>query len=137
MIQSLMVECLSDCIVMMRSFDGNVDDPENILYSDPMNADACLYLPDEDFVIFEYNILRRYNMLEYMSNDLRNQALALLEGEDDNCGFSPNRTWDNVKNLHDRQNNVMEDHYGRSYFSPASASSQYAQTPNTKRRKLP
>ena len=117
-------------------FDGNVDDPENILYSDPMQTDAYLYLPDEDFVVFEYNILKRYGMLEYMSNDLRNQALALLEGEDDNAGCSQEgASWDNFKNPSDRQTGVTEDHYGRSYFSPGPPS-QYSQTPYKKRRKV-
>jgi hypothetical protein len=139
---------LEDAVAVLRvvecsayaygGFDGNVDDPENILYSDPMHTDAYLFLPDEDFVVFEYNILKRYNMLEYMSNDLRNQALALLEGDDENRAYSPNGTWDNVENFHDRQaNNVRtEDHYGRSYFSPGPPLSQHTQTPNGKRRKV-
>jgi hypothetical protein len=138
---------LEDAVAVLRvmecsayaygGYDGNVSDPENILYSDPMHTDAYLDLPDEDFVVFEYNILKRYKMLEYMSNDSRNQALALLEGDDGNEAYnSPNGTWDNIKNPHDRQTNVTEDHYGRSYFSPAPPSSQNTQTPNTKRRKV-
>ncbi len=129
---------LEDAVAVLRvvessayaygGFDGNVDDPENILYSDPMHTDSYLYLPDEDFLLFEYNLLKRYNMLEYMSNDSRNQALSLLEGGD--MVESPNGGWENLRNPHDRPAN--EDHYGRSYFSPGSNT----QTPNSKRRKV-
>ncbi|VEU38858.1 unnamed protein product [Pseudo-nitzschia multistriata] len=138
---------LEDAVAVLRvmecsahaygGFDGNVDDPENILYGDPMHMDTCVYAPDEDFVVFEYSILKRYDMLEYMSNDLRNQALALLEGEDDNdaMGFGPT-TWNNIANPHDRPGTVGEDHYGRSYFSPGPPSQSQTQTPNTKRRKV-
>ena len=77
-------------------------------------------------------------MLEYMSTDSRNIALSLLEGGDDSEAYgSPNgTTWDNVRNPNDKHTNVTEDHYGRSYFSQAPSSSQYTQTPNTKRRKV-
>ncbi len=137
---------LEDAVAVLRvvessayaygGFDGNVDDVENILYTDPMHTENYLFLPDEDFLLFEYNILKRYDMLEYMSNDARNQALALLEGGDDdenpvnNTSSSP---WGNYHNPHDRPSNVTEDHYGRSYFSQNFHNTQ---TPNSKRRKV-
>lgn len=104
------MECSAMCY---GGFDGNVADPENILYSDPMVMDNYMYQPDENFVVFEYNILKRYNMLEYMSNNSRNQALALLEGGDDNEIHSQNEIWSDVNNRYDRQTSTTEDHYGR------------------------
>jgi DNA helicase MCM9 len=126
------MECSAMCY---GGFDGNVVDPENILYMDPMHMDTCIYQPDEEFVVFEYNILKRYNMLEYMSNDLRNKALALLEGEDDNDAYSQNEIWSNINNPRDRQTTITEDHYGRSYFSP-NPSCQRTPSDSTKRRKM-
>jgi len=126
------MECSAMCY---GGFDGNVADPENILYNDPMHMDTYINQPDEDFVVFEYNILKRYNMLEYMLNDSRIKALALLEGEDDNAICSKNETWSNINNPHDRQTTITEDHYGRSYFSP-NPSCQRTPNSSTKRRKV-
>jgi len=126
------MECSAMCY---GGFDGNVADPENILYNDPMHMDTYINQPDEDFVVFEYNILKRYNMLEYMLNDSRIKALALLEGEDDNAKYSQNETWSNINNPHDRQTTIIEDHYGRSYFSP-NPSCQRTPNSSTKRRKV-
>ena len=126
------MECSAMCY---GGFDGNVADPENILYNDPMHMDIYIYQPDEDFVVFEYNILKRYNMLKYMSNDSRNKALALLEGENDDVIYSQNETWSNINNPHDRQTTITEDHYGRSYFSP-NPSCQRTPNSSTKRRKV-
>jgi hypothetical protein len=105
-------------------FDGNVADLENVLYCDPMSMDTCGLPPDEDFVVFEYQILKRYNMLEHMEERRRTQAQDLLEGADnggDTMDTSQASHWNEMENPRDRQNTVIQDHYGRSYFSPPAS----------------
>lgn len=135
------IATLEDAVAVLRvmecsayaygGFDGNVADVENVLYCDPMTMDTCGLSPDEDFVVFEYHILKRYNMLEFMSNDSRNRAMALLEGDDSNGVYKHSATWQHIDDPRDRQ--TTEDHYGRSYFSPATQN-----TPQSggKRRRL-
>mmetsp|Transcript_21961 Transcript_21961/g.38669 ORF Transcript_21961/g.38669 Transcript_21961/m.38669 type:complete len:126 (+) Transcript_21961:1-378(+) len=107
-------------------FDGNVPDLQNVLYCDPMDMDRDLSgtgaSDDDEFVIFEYNILKRYDMLDHMPNDVRNKALSLLEGQDAGETFIHHGDWHNVGLQ--VPNNTVVDHYGRSYFSPDMSSTQ-------------
>ena len=124
------MECSAMCY---GGFDGNVPDPDNILYCDPMHMDTCMYQPDENFLIFEYNILKRYNMLEYMSNDSKIKVLAILDGDDGIGMHTQNDSWLNI------ETNVVthEDHYGRAQFSPQPPSQRTPNSSsNSKRRKV-
>jgi DNA replicative helicase MCM subunit Mcm2 (Cdc46/Mcm family) len=113
------VATLDDAVAVLRvmecsayaygGFDGNVPDVQNVLYVDPMQMDCSFYSPDEDFMIFKYQILLRYDMLESMAKELQERALQLLGSNDDSC------TWQDLSNPHDR---VVEDHYGRHHYSP-------------------
>jgi hypothetical protein len=125
---------LEDAVAVLRvmecsayaygGFDGNVDDVENVMYCDPMSMDGSS--PDEEFVVFEYHILNRYGMLDYMPENRRHQAQALLEGDDDDGGTPPQYGgWNDMENPRDRQSSIVvqQDHYGRSYFSPPNTQS--------------
>jgi DNA helicase MCM9 len=101
-------------------FDGNVNDVENVMYCDPMYMDISSLEPDEEFLVFEYQILKRYNMLDdYMPDDRKRKAKRLLDGEEDELITQPPGNWLAVENPRDKQEStVVQDHYGRSYFSP-------------------
>jgi hypothetical protein len=115
---------LEDAVAVLRvmecsayaygGFDGSVSDVDNVMYCDPMSMDTCGLAPDEDFVVFEYQILKRYGMLDYMQEDRRRQASELLEGDDNGAGELADGNWNDMENSRD----VQQDHYGRSYFSP-------------------
>ena len=122
------MECSAFCY---GGFEGAVDDVDNVLYSDPMGMDVATSLaPDEEFLIFEYQILSRYQMLDHLSIEKQQQALALLnggEGFDDDGGDSGGGNnssycaWSDMENPRDKLTSVMHDHYGRSYFSPPTS----------------
>lgn len=124
------VATLEDAVAVLRvvecsayaygGFDGSVPDVENVMYCDPMSMDTCSLSPDEDFVIFQYHILKRYGMLDIMPENSRSKAQSLLEGDANaNPSFmSGNGNWDEIEDPRDVQTTVVEDHYGRSYFSP-------------------
>ena len=88
-----------------------------------MYMDVCSLEPDEEFVVFQYQILKRYDMLNHMTDDSRRKAQLLLDG-DENMDFGNGNTatagnWLNVENPRDRQESTVSlDHYGRSYFTP-------------------
>jgi MCM AAA-lid domain len=108
-----------ECSAYAYGFDGNIPNTEDFMYRDPMSMDTCDLSPDEDFTVFQYRILKRYNMLDHMSHDKRLLASNLLEG-DDHSPTQPfcdggNVGWHGVESARD----VQHDHYGRSYFSPA------------------
>jgi hypothetical protein len=108
-------------------FDGNVPDPENVLYCDPLYMDTpALDSPDDDFVVFQYNILNRYSLLDRMKEESKNRAMICTQGDIINTG----QDWRNMDNPRDAQANTIQDHYGRSYFAPAT------QTPGNKRRRI-
>ena len=43
------------------------------MYCDPMYMDVSSLEPDEEFLVFHYQILQRYNMLDYMSPPFPNK----------------------------------------------------------------
>ena len=49
-------------------FDGNVDDYENVLYSDPVSIDFSEH-PDLDFLCFKAKILKRYSLQDRMTQE--------------------------------------------------------------------
>lgn len=103
-------------------FDGiGVDDFQNVMYCDPMTIDFSSE-PDLDFLCFEYRLLDRYGMLEYMSDDRRRRALAAL-GVESGAPPGGNNAWQEVEiqqynssnnnnsnadNSHDLTNSEME-----------------------------
>jgi DNA replicative helicase MCM subunit Mcm2 (Cdc46/Mcm family) len=132
---------LEDAVAVLRvmecsafaygGFNGDVDDVENILYCDPMTIDVSNQEPDEDFIVFEYQILVRYGMLEHLSEDVQQRALQLLNGggdEEDIMGYGAPAMalgaggWQELENPRDKQSSIVHDHYGRSYFSPPNSS---------------
>jgi DNA helicase MCM9 len=129
---------LDDAVAVLRvmecsayaygGFDGNVPDFENVFYCDPLDMDLPVYdSPDDDFLVFQYNVLRCYDMLHGMSDTARSRALTYINGD---VGTSA-QDWRNFDNPRDVQtSNVVHDHYGRSYF-PADP-----RTPGAKRRRL-
>lgn len=59
-------------------FDGaGVSDYQNAMYCDPMTVDFSKE-PDIDFLCFEYRILERYSMLNYMNQACQIKARAIL-----------------------------------------------------------
>jgi DNA replicative helicase MCM subunit Mcm2 (Cdc46/Mcm family) len=127
---------LEDAVAVLRvmecsayaygGFDGNVPDVENVLYCDPLDMDTPTYdSPDDDFVVFQYNILKRYDMLDRMDEGAKNKAMEYIRGDTGN-----GMDWRNIDNPRDVQANTFQDHYGRSYFSPAP------KTPGAKRRRF-
>ena len=130
---------LEDAVAVLRvmecsayaygGFDGgSANDLDNVMYCDPMAMDEPVLPPDEDFTVFEYHMLKRYNMLDYMSENRRTQAQELLEGNANGTQeeFGGMDGWGALENPRDIQNsapanNVIQDHYGRSYFSPPAS----------------
>lgn len=92
-------------------YDGNVDDIENILYCDPMTIDFSP-LADEDFEIFMFRILDRYNLLDRMPSERRDRAASHTKSE------GSDSYWNTIENPRDYVYgaNVQEDHYGRIHF---------------------
>jgi hypothetical protein len=119
-----------ECSAYACGFDGNMENGDDFMYRDPMSMDTCELPPDEDFVVFEYRILKRYGMLGYMPEDKRQLANDLLEGADNHGPTDPPSSagggnWSGVEDARD----IQHDHYGRSYFSPVPNSA-------SKRRRL-
>ncbi len=108
-----------ECSAYAYGFDGNVNDIDDFMYRDPMSMDTCELSPDEDFVVFEYRILKRYGMLHLMPDDKRELASCLLEGANHDTSDPPtggSTHWHSVEDARD----IHQDHYGRSYFSPVT-----------------
>ena len=103
---------LDDAVAVLRvmecsayaygGFDGNIPDPENYLYCDPMDMDVTHgETPDDDdddneYFLFQYNILMRYGMLDHMTPYARNKALQLQQNEGGNINGNNNSDWRNV-----------------------------------------
>lgn len=122
-----------ECSAYAYGFDGNILNTEDFMYRDPMSMDTCALPPDEDFAVFEYRILKRHGMLDYMTPGKRQLASDLLEGDDNGPSHPPpsgggGAGWHGVEDARD----VQQDHYGRSYFSPAPGS----QNSTNKRRRF-
>lgn len=67
-----------ECTAMAYGgFDGICVDEQNVMYCDPMTIDFSPE-PDMDFLCFEYRILERYGMQNYVDEDRRRQALTAL-----------------------------------------------------------
>ena len=81
-------------------FDGSVDDFENAMYCDPMTVDFSPEA-DLDFLCFEYRILERYGMLNFMDDDRRRKALAAL-GTTTNGSGGNSGGWNDMENARDR-----------------------------------
>lgn len=129
---------LLDAVCVLRVMDASAyayGGFEGETYSDPMQMDPVNLSPDEFNALFEYRLLKRYNMLPYMNASRRNTALALLEGDDGDQGgpSDPGGSWQTMNNARDHC-----DHYGRYYLSPAASQpSQLTPTDGgNKRRKL-
>lgn len=108
-----------ECSAYAYGFDGNVNDVDDFMYRDPMSMDTSDLSPDEDFVVFEYRILKRYGMLNLMPEAKRQLASDLLEGADQdttNTSFGGGFNWQGIEDARD----IHQDHYGRSYYSPVS-----------------
>ncbi|KAL3918499.1 MAG: hypothetical protein SGILL_004207 [Bacillariaceae sp.] len=102
-------------------FEGNVSDMENVLYCDPLDMDMPVHdSPDDDFLVFQYNMLRRHDMLGCMSDEAKNKAVSFMGG-DGGCGAQDWRNFDTPRDLH--TSHMTHDHYGRS-------------TPGSKRKPL-
>ena len=126
---------LEDAVAVLRvmecsayaygGFDGNVPDLENVLYCDPLDLDLPVYgSPDDDFSVFRYKILRRYGMLEHMSDIAKRKASAHLNG-DSGIADQDWRNFDTPRDLQTRSG--LCDHYGRLNVPPGS------RTPSGKR----
>ncbi|CAJ1969660.1 unnamed protein product [Cylindrotheca closterium] len=125
---------LQDAVAVLRvmectayaygGFDGNVSDSENVMYCDPMYMDESDRQPDEDFLCFEYLILKRYDMLHHTTDERRKKAEDLLYPPDD--GFAETsgvgmESWLGIEHPRERQverSTVQHDHYGRDYIFP-------------------
>ncbi|KAG7365278.1 MCM family protein [Nitzschia inconspicua] len=127
---------LEDAVAVLRvmecsayaygGFDGDVPDSENVLYCDPLEMDTPnLESPDDEFLVFQYHILNRYDMLDRMDENARNKVVEYLRVDTNN-----GQDWRNIDHPRDTQANIFQDHYGRSYFSPAP------KTPTGKRRRF-
>jgi hypothetical protein len=105
-------------------FDAvGVDDSQAIMYCDPMAVDFSPE-PDLDFLCFEYRILKRYNMLDYIDDDRKSRALTAFGTSTTGGGSS----WDDLERRQFRTTNnhfesygasqpsISQDHYGRNHF---------------------
>lgn len=117
------VVLLDDAVAVLRvmecsafaygGFDGNVPDAENIMYCDPMTMDFSSQ-SDLDFLCFEYQVLSLYGMLNRLTPDQQQRALAHV-GHIGGSGGD----WNQTENPRDRQS-IQTDHYGRFHFSQSS-----------------
>ncbi|KAL3944000.1 MAG: hypothetical protein SGBAC_001910 [Bacillariaceae sp.] len=99
-----------------------LDDAENIMYCDPMYMDESDRQPDEDFLCFEYLILKRYDMLHHTAEERRKAAEELLYPPDDGLAGPLAGTgmegWLGIEHPREKQVEIHHDHYGRDYVSP-------------------
>jgi DNA helicase MCM9 len=80
------VVTLEDAVAVIRTmecsafayggFEGS-SDPNDSFYKDPMTVDFSSS-SDLDFLCFEYRVLTRYNMLEYLDENRRQEAVLAL-----------------------------------------------------------
>ena len=92
------------------------------MYCDPMVMDESDLEPDEEFICFEYQILKRYDMLHHTTDERRQAAEQLLFPPDDGLqGTSGGGmdSWLGIEHPREAQAAVVQhDHYGRDYISP-------------------
>jgi len=89
-------------------FDGaGVENHENMMYRDPMTID---FSPEADllFLSFEYRVLERYGMLNYIDDDRCRKALAATGHDTD--ALSGNNDWQEIEsNQYNNSNNGNND----------------------------
>lgn len=101
------VVSLEDAVAVVRvmecsafaygGFDhGSVEDFENILYQDPMTVDFSDD-PDLEFLCFQYRILKRYDMLDYIDDNRKQNAIRALGETSAGAG-----TWQQMENPRER-----------------------------------
>lgn len=95
-------------------FDGmGAVNYQDILYRDPMTigfSDEA----DLEFICFEYRLLQRYEMLQYMDNDKRDKAIF------NDTAHSSQPAWADLQAGVVAPNDTCtwtQDHYGREHFS--------------------
>ncbi|GKY95206.1 hypothetical protein MPSEU_000483700 [Mayamaea pseudoterrestris] len=71
------IELMESTASAHGGFDGTGSDPSKVLYQDPMTVDFTEEA-DLDFLCFEYRLLERYDMLNYLDEDRRAKALETL-----------------------------------------------------------
>ena len=101
-------------------FNGDVDNIEDFLYCDPLSFDGANGRADDEFLVFEHKILRRYGMVDLLSDTQSKRASSLLDADmdiDENYAHSA-AAWQEMEDPRDRRSSVALDQYGRSYFSP-------------------
>ena len=142
------MECSAFCYGGFDGPDSFETDIANFepLYSDPMSMEFTKHA-DRDLCLFEYRILKRYNLLDLMTNERRRlaeQTILPAQGvacpqswsdynvansvppptETQNSWYSQaplQNTQSTNQNLHPNQFTV-EDHYGRTHFSQVDPS---------------
>ena len=128
------IELMESTASARGGFDGG-DDIHNVFYRDPMTVDFTDEA-DLDFLCFEYRLLERYQMLEYLTQDRRSKAVRALQqtyvAPEDGVWnpsapveldfapapltFYPTNAW-NVEPGHAGGAPPSQDHYGRFQFS--------------------
>jgi hypothetical protein len=122
------VVTLEDAVAVVRvmectafaygGFDCSVDDFQNVLYCDPMTTDFSSSA-DLDFLCFEYRILDRYGLLNYLDEDLQQTASG-------GCGSS----WQDVENNWNTGGNGADWNAGGNVADPLSVMPGYQQPNN-------
>jgi hypothetical protein len=86
---------------------------QDILYMDPMTIGFSSE-SDLDFLCFEYRILNRYEMLEFMDSDKRSKATAYDAPDEQHPG-----AWQDLQAgvILEDESLWIQDHYGRPHFS--------------------
>jgi MCM AAA-lid domain len=98
-------------------FDGGESNVDS-LYRDPMTLDFSAEA-DLDFLCMEYRILQRYQMLDYMDDELCRKARSMLN-DGDNLQNKEN-TWDLPSGTgYPHSQAVAQDHYQRLHFTSQS-----------------
>lgn len=121
-------------------FDGMVEDYDNVLYRDPMTTDFSP-TADLEFLCFEYRILHRYGMLDYLDTDRRQQAIQALRdtGVDvvGNGGYGcgggagdggSSADWHEVEQARDRRYTASNHHHTSWEINPPSSQSPFLPT---------
>lgn len=94
-------------------FDGvGISNHQDILYRDPMTIGFSSEA-DLDFICFEYRILERYEMLDFMDSDKRSKATA-HDAPEQYLG-----AWQDLQAgvILEEASLWTQDHYGRPHFS--------------------
>jgi DNA helicase MCM9 len=144
---------LFDAVCVLRIMEasayayGGFDAPS---YTDPMRMDVDYLEPDDSHAVFEYNLLKRYNMVKYMKPKRRNKAMSILEGMGfgvdgdggpgvggDSSGDGRNNDYDgscNAGTNMQSQTQYDKDHYGRDY---PTTNQDYPWSTQSKKRRRP